>query len=399
MPIIIAFLLMLAAALPAPAPAQTTRESVRRASDKAHKDLAREAGELGEEEEAAPVQPLRPEPVMVPERLIPPEPPARPKPVVKPAPIVVPEPKEEPAPAPKKLGIPVTVFWHMADDADVYLNGKPLREYSPSFKTRGDEAPRPAFSAATRLGDGDVFTVGGRRGGSYGLMLIALDASGRVVFMTDKDSWKAYRPGERADWFEPAAAKASPSGPVAVQPDPWYPQKELNKKHGDKALSIWSTPADTFAYLYATVSLPGAVKAAEGISLRSHNYPRHLVRVRDSLAVLSEDGKEEAAFKKVPGLADASAVSFESAGRPGHFLRHQGGQLKLHQDSGDELFKKDATFREVPGLADASAASFDSFNYPGLFIRHRDFHLYIEKGSDDLFRKDATFSLEDAAAR
>ena len=54
--------------------------------------------------------------------------------------------------APKKRrAIPVTLYWHMADDADVYLNGSPLREYSPSFKTRGDEAPLPAFSTAACL--------------------------------------------------------------------------------------------------------------------------------------------------------------------------------------------------------------------------------------------------------
>ena len=58
--------------------------------------------------------------------------------------------------------IPVTVYWHMADDADVYLNGTLLRRYEPSFKTRGDEAPMPAFSASVTLKNGDVFTVGGR---------------------------------------------------------------------------------------------------------------------------------------------------------------------------------------------------------------------------------------------
>ena len=85
-------------------------------------------------------------------------------------------------------GMPVTIYWHMADDADVYLNGSPLRGYQPSFKTRGDEAPRPAFSASATLKKGDVFTVGGRRGGSYGFMLIAVDTANRVVFKTDQKS-------------------------------------------------------------------------------------------------------------------------------------------------------------------------------------------------------------------
>ena len=162
---------------------------------------------------------------------------------------------------PGPQGIAVTVYWHMADDADVYLNGKPLRQYEPSFKTRPDEAPRPAFSASAVLKNGDIFTVGSRRGGSYGFMLIAVDSKGKIVFQTDQQSWKVYEPGDRADWYDPQVAIASQTQPVTVQSDPWYPQKELNAKYGNKALSIWSTPASTFAYLYGVVG--GYRKTAE----------------------------------------------------------------------------------------------------------------------------------------
>jgi len=154
-------------------------------------------------------------------------------------------------------GLAVTIYWHMADDADVYLNGKALRKYEPSFKTRPDEAPLPAFSAVATLFDGDVFTVGGRRGGSFGLMLMAVDSAGKVVFQTDSQSWKVYDPGEREDWFDPKTALASASAPVTVQPDPWHPQKDLKAKFGGNALSIWSTPDKTFAYLYGVVSGTG----------------------------------------------------------------------------------------------------------------------------------------------
>lgn len=152
-------------------------------------------------------------------------------------------------------GIPVTIFWHMADDADVYLNGRPLREYNPSFKTRPDEAPRPAFSARATLRNGDIFTVGGRRGGSYGLMLIAVDDNNRIVFKSDRSSWAVYEPGERPDWYTPSVTNASAKRPVTVQPDPWYPQKELNKKYNNAALSIWSEPDKRFAYLMGVVKL------------------------------------------------------------------------------------------------------------------------------------------------
>lgn len=150
-------------------------------------------------------------------------------------------------------GTPVTIYWHMADDADVYLNGKPLRNYSPSFKTRPDEAPRPAFSARATLKNGDIFTVGGRRGGSYGLMLIAVDDSGKIIFKTDHNSWAVYEPGERSDWFEPSVAHAASKRPVTVQPNPWYPQKELNSRYQNSALSIWSEPDKRYAYLFGVV--------------------------------------------------------------------------------------------------------------------------------------------------
>jgi hypothetical protein len=151
--------------------------------------------------------------------------------------------------------VPVTLYWHMADDADVYLNGVPLRRYEPSFKTRGDEAPQPAFSVSAKLKNGDVFTVGGRRGGSYGFMLIAVDQYGHVVFKTDQQKWKVYMPGDRSDWYLHTVASISSKAPVTVQPDPWYPQKDLNEKFGNIALSIWGAPSETFSYLTATVTL------------------------------------------------------------------------------------------------------------------------------------------------
>lgn len=154
-----------------------------------------------------------------------------------------------------RAGVPVTIYWHMADNADVYLNGTPLRKYEPTFRTRRDEAPLAPFSAQATLKNGDIFTVGGRRGGSFGLMLIAVDASGRVVFKTDEKSWAVYEPGERGDWFEPAVAAAAPKRPVTVQPHPWHPQREMNARYNNVATSIWGEPPRTFSFLLGTVTL------------------------------------------------------------------------------------------------------------------------------------------------
>jgi len=106
-------------------------------------------------------------------------------------------------------------------------------------------------------------------------MLIAADSSGRIVFKTEPNTWRVYTPGNRADWYQPDAAGSSPSAPVTVQPDPWHPQKELNKQFGNAAASIWGAPPETFAYLTATVSLPSdeAVREdSEGISLLTETF-------------------------------------------------------------------------------------------------------------------------------
>jgi len=63
-------------------------------------------------------------------------------------------------------------------------------------------------------------------------------------------------PGERGDWYQPGVASSSPNTPVTIQPDPWYPQKDLNKKFDNIAASIWGVPSETFSYLMATGSLP-----------------------------------------------------------------------------------------------------------------------------------------------
>ena len=156
-------------------------------------------------------------------------------------------------------GIPVTLYWHMADDADVYLNGSPLRMYEPSYRYRGDEAPHPPFSYRTTLRDGDLFTVGGRRGGSFGFMLIAVDDYGKPVFTTNTRDWSVYYPGERRDW--PVLSQYGPRRPVMVQANPWGPQRDLNQRFGYPAQSIWSDPADRFAHLVGIVALAQAAWA------------------------------------------------------------------------------------------------------------------------------------------
>ena len=131
------------------------------------------------------------------------------------------------------------------------------------------------------------------------------------------------------------------------------------------------------------------------VRMQSTNYPGLFIRHRNFLGELTRIStnldRQDASFRIVRGLANSNLISFESVNYPGYFLRHQGFRIKLARRENNDLFRKDATFKRVPGLANRSMVSFESYNYPGYFIRHRNFQMYLEKGSGDLFRKDATF--------
>ena len=100
---------------------------------------------------------------------------------------------------------------------------------------------------------------------------------------------------------------------------------------------------------------------------------------------------EDAEWRLVPGLADASAVSIESVNFPGNCLRHRNGELRLDPNDGTAQFKADATWRKRAGLADSTRTSFESYNFPGNYLRHRGGLLYSEPVSTSLDRSDATF--------
>ncbi len=105
------------------------------------------------------------------------------------------------------------------------------------------------------------------------------------------------------------------------------------------------------------------------------------------------DGTEGGRWKVVPGLADPSAFSFESVEFPGHYLRHQGFKLYLHEKEATpahlmNIFNKDATFWAHPGFSYPhanyrGAVAFESFNYPGLYITYSDNGLFIREVEND----------------
>jgi hypothetical protein len=135
-------------------------------------------------------------------------------------------------------------------------------------------------------------------------------------------------------------------------------------------------------------------------SFESFNYPGEYIRHQNYLGiksiVASEPAKQSAIFRVVSGLAgnqcgNSLSVSFELVNLPGYYLRHQNSRIKLNQADGTNLFNNDATFCLRPGLADPKYSSFESSNYPTSYLTHTNGELWMRKGTDNLFKADATF--------
>jgi len=139
------------------------------------------------------------------------------------------------------------------------------------------------------------------------------------------------------------------------------------------------------------------IRAFGLVSLRSMNYPDHVIRHRNSQAFIDRnDGSQlfrlDSSFVARPGLADPGAVSYESLNYPGYYLRHFNYRLILSRDNGTKLLRGDATFIPRSGLGDASGVSYESFNYRGHYLRHRNFQVWLDPlQSHSLYRQDATF--------
>ncbi|MFF0079236.1 glycoside hydrolase family 43 protein [Streptomyces canus] len=130
--------------------------------------------------------------------------------------------------------------------------------------------------------------------------------------------------------------------------------------------------------------------------LKSYNYPDRFWRHADYVGRIDPypfDPYTDSQWKLVPGLADASGVSFQSVNYPTRYLRHIDYLLRLDVNDGTPRFAQDATFHETAGLADSAWASFRSHSHPDRYIRHYDYALRIDPISTSVGRADATFAI------
>ncbi|MBB2747288.1 UNVERIFIED_ORG: hypothetical protein FHR35_007167 [Microbispora rosea subsp. rosea] len=163
----------------------------------------------------------------------------------------------------------------------------------------------------------------------------------------------------------------------------------LNSKHG-------SIAQITDAEYNALVTRWGA---PAWVRLKSSNFPDRFVRHLNGVARIDAypfDPYRDQLWRMVPGLADATGVSFESINVPGSYLRHSNYELRLAANDNTSTFRADATFYRTAGLADSAWTSFRSYNFPDRYIRHSNYVLRIDPlsaSSSASDRQDATFRI------
>jgi hypothetical protein len=113
------------------------------------------------------------------------------------------------------------------------------------------------------------------------------------------------------------------------------------------------------------------------------------------VATLGADDQINAQWIVVPGLNDASMVSFQSRNDPGRYLRHAGFRLWSDTNDGTTTFKHDATFRYSQPFVASSRLdlALESTNYPGRYWTRDGTNISLSSGDTSEFKKNATWRL------
>jgi hypothetical protein len=135
----------------------------------------------------------------------------------------------------------------------------------------------------------------------------------------------------------------------------------------------------------SSVDLP--LNQYQSLQVLTPGFTNRYLRHADSLAATAvvDAGsssllKQDATFRIVAGLADASCYSFEARNYPGQYLRHASYRVRLAANDGTALSARDATFCAQAGLG-GSGVSLESINESGRFIRHINSEVWVSNNS------------------
>ena len=144
-------------------------------------------------------------------------------------------------------------------------------------------------------------------------------------------------------------------------------------------------------FLIVTTAMSAELKIGQTVKLRSVNYPNHLVSRLSNGRVAISDNSVGTEWIVRAGLA-GTGISLESTS--GGFLRHRNYQAWVDPEIDQDLYRKDASFTVEDGAA-GRGITLRSVNYPAHTLRHSGYNLYINQSNgSDLFNKDSSFVVE-----
>ena len=125
------------------------------------------------------------------------------------------------------------------------------------------------------------------------------------------------------------------------------------------------------------------------VILEAYDLPGYFMTAATSTGAVRmvEGGNDTPAaqWNILPGLANAEGISFESVLLPNNIMRHRSFVFYTDPRATDSLFQNDATLLVRPGLADPTAVSFESNNYRGYYLtRNASFGLALINAPTDL---------------
>ena len=146
------------------------------------------------------------------------------------------------------------------------------------------------------------------------------------------------------------------------------------------------------ALLILTCSaLSAELHIGQKIRLRSVNYPNHFVsRLSNGRVAISDSGVGNEWIVR-RGLV-GTGISLESV--TGGFIRHRNYQAWVDPQINQDLYRKDASFTVENGAA-GRGITLRSVNYPRHTLRHSGYNLWINSSNgSELFRNDSSFIVE-----
>ncbi|MEO6084444.1 MAG: glycoside hydrolase family 43 protein [Umezawaea sp.] len=150
-------------------------------------------------------------------------------------------------------------------------------------------------------------------------------------------------------------------------------------RHGT-VLPITAAELKRVAKAGATVQAPSGKRSIQATTPGFTNtYWRHKDYAgRNEVITTSSSAtdKQDATFTVVPGLADSSCSSFQSANFPDRYLRQSDLRLRLDQSDGTAAFRTDATFCAQAG-ASGQGVTWRSYGMPTRVVRHYGQVLYL----------------------